>query len=308
MILAQQLELQQPGADTWCQRWKHREPTWKRTRDGGFDPEVHRVVRIPEAPAKRFVVAHHYSASWPVVRLAYGLQRVDQPPGPGEPEGGRLVGVLALGVPMNTAVLNVFPDLTPLKESLELSRMCLLDSVASNGESWACAKAFQDAATRGIRGVIAHADPVPRVRNTASGPVQVMPGHIGHIYGHGQGFAYLGRTRARRLVVLPDATVLNDRAAAKLRRDETGHAAVERRLVALGATARRAEEDGARWLSRALEEVGATTLRHGGCHKYARTIGPHRTRLRLAGPTYPAPRYGAAPLPPFTERNEGTIR
>ncbi|WP_051853036.1 Mom family adenine methylcarbamoylation protein [Streptomyces aureocirculatus] len=291
-ILAEQLELQQPGADVWCQRWNHRLPTWRRLRDGGFDPEAHRVVRIPEAPAKRFTVAHHYSASWPVVRLAYGIQRVDQPPGPGEPEGGRLVGVLALGVPMNTAVLNVFPDLVPLQESLELSRMCLLDSVASNGESWACARAFRDASTRGIRGIVAHADPVPRVRTTADGPSHVMPGHIGHVYGHGQGFAYLGRTRARRLVVLPDGSVLHDRAAAKVRRDETGHAAVERRLIALGATARRAEEDGTRWLARALEEVGAAALDHGGCHKYARTIGPHRTRLRLAGPAFPAPRHG----------------
>ncbi|MBL1115439.1 hypothetical protein JK364_24005 [Streptomyces sp. 110] len=307
-LLAEQLELQQPGSNAWCQRWNHRLPTWRRTRDGGFDPEAHRVVRIPEAPAKRFTVAHHYSASWPVVRLAYGLQRVDQPPGPDEPEGGRLVGVLALGVPMNTAVLNVFPDLTPLKESLELSRMCLLDSVASNGESWACARAFQDAATKGIRGIVAHADPVPRVRITADGPSYVMPGHIGHVYGHGQGFAYLGRTRARRLVVLPDATVLNDRAAAKVRRDETGHAAVERRLIALGATARRAEEDGTRWLARALDEVGTAALHHGGCHKYARTIGPHRTRLRLAGPTLPAPRHGSLHPHRLPQRNEGTTR
>lgn len=285
-ILAEQLELQQPGADALCQRWNRRLPTWRRTRDGGFDPEAHRVVRIPEAPAKRFTVAHHYSASWPVVRLAYGLQRIDQPPGPGEPDGGRLVGVLALGVPMNTAVLNVFPDLVPLKESLELSRMCLLDSVVSNGESWACARAFRDAATKGIRGIVAHADPVPRIRITTDG--------------HGHGFAYLGRTRARRLVVLPDATVLNDRAAAKVRRDETGHAAVERRLIARGATARRTEEDGTRWLARALEEVGAAAMYHGGCHKYARTIGPHRTRLLLAVPALPAPRHRPPSPSPFT--------
>ncbi|MFD4576723.1 hypothetical protein ACFWNK_30700 [Streptomyces sp. NPDC058417] len=108
-ILAEQLELQQPGAEVWCRRWNHRLPTWRRTRDGGFDPEVHRVVRIPDAPAKRITVAHPHSAGWPVVRLACGLQCIDQPPGPGEPEGCRLVGVLALEVPMNTPVLNVFP-------------------------------------------------------------------------------------------------------------------------------------------------------------------------------------------------------
>lgn len=116
------------------------------------------------------------------------------------------------------------------------------------------------------------------------GPSYVLPGHVSHVYGHGQGFAYLRRTRARRLVVLPDATVLNSgvRTAAKARQDETGHAAVERRPIA-------PEEDGAHWLARALEEAGAATLHHDGCRKYARTIGPHRTRLRLAGPALNAP-------------------
>lgn len=294
MNQSEQLELLEPGADRWCQRWENRLPTWKRTRDGGFDPALHRVVQIAEPAAKRFTVAHHYSASWPVVRFAYGLQRLDEAPGPGEPDGGRLVGVIALGIPMNVAVLqNALPDLTPIRQSLELSRMVLLDSVESNGESWACSRALALAAARGIQGVVAHADPVPRVRITPDGPIQVSPGHVGHVYGAGQGFAYLGLTRPRRLVVLPDATVLTDRAAGKVRRDEPGHAGVERRLTALGAPARGAGEDGASWLAHALEQVGATTMAHGGCHRYARTIGRSRVRTRLGGTVYPAPRRAA---------------
>lgn len=49
--LAEQLEMQQPGADTWCQRWNYRLPTSRRTLDRGFDPEVHCVVRTSQAPA-----------------------------------------------------------------------------------------------------------------------------------------------------------------------------------------------------------------------------------------------------------------
>ncbi|MEV6956092.1 hypothetical protein [Streptomyces sp. NPDC051183] len=289
----EQLELLEPGADRWCQRWENRMPTWKRTRDGGFDSAVHRVIQIAEPAAKRFTITHHYSGSWPVIRFAYGLQRIDQAPGPGEPDGGRLVGVLALGVPMNTAVLrNAFPDVEPIRRSLELSRMVLLDSVESNGESWACARMMSLAAARGIQGIIAHADPVPRLRQTPDGPVQVSPGHIGHVYGAGQGFAYLGRTRARRQLVLPDATVLTDRAAGKIHRDEAGHAAVERRIAAFGAPARKPGEDGARWLAAALEQIGATAVAHGGCHRYARTIG--RSRTRIGGTAHPAPRRSAS--------------
>ncbi|MFE7135807.1 hypothetical protein ACFVIM_33650 [Streptomyces sp. NPDC057638] len=287
----EQLSLLEPGYDGWCQRWERRIPTWRRTRDGGFDPSLHRLRLIPEAPAKRFTVEHHYTASWPVVRFAYGLQRVDQSPRPGDPDGGRLVGVIALGVPMNPAVLSgVFPDLVPVRQSLELNRMVLLDSVESNGESWACSRALAHAAAQGIEGIVAHADPVARVRHTASGPLLVSPGHIGHVYGHGQGFDYLGRTRPRRLTVLPDGTVLNDRTASKIRRGEGGRAAAERRLAALGAEPRRPDEAGAAWLPRALDQIGATTLHHGGCHRYARSIGPGRSRVRLAPTVLPRPR------------------
>lgn len=289
MSAAVQQEIDLPHDTQWCQRWRERTPTWRPTSEGGFDPSAYRVVQVAEAPAKRFVIKHHYSASWPAVRLAYALQRVDQPPGPGEPDGGRLVGVVALGIPMNSAVLDVFPGLQHFRESLELSRLVLLDECESNAESWTCARVFTAAAKIGVRGIVAHADPVGRTRMTPDGPVLISPGHIGHVYGHAQGFAYLGRTRARRLTVLPDATVLSDRAASKLRRNERGYKGVETRLRALGAPARRADEPGAAYLSRALEAIGATTIHHGGNHRYARTIGPGRTRIQLTGTRYPAP-------------------
>jgi hypothetical protein len=161
MNVPEQQALELPGAADWCQRWRRRRPTWLRTSEGGFDPAVHRVIQIPEAPSRRFVENHHYSGSWPAVRFAFGLQRLDELPAPGDPAGGRLLGVLSLGIPMNGAVLDVFEDTRRYSETLELNRLVLLDRAESNAESWFCAKSFALAAQRGIRGVVAHSDPQP---------------------------------------------------------------------------------------------------------------------------------------------------
>lgn len=281
-----------PDATDLCQRWRDRVPTWRRTSEGGFAPDLHRVIAIPEGPARRFVERHHYSGTWPAVRFAYGLQRIDEPAGPDEPAGGRLLGVLSLGIPMNGAVLDIFEGTRRYAETLELNRLVLLDRAESNAESWFCSKAFKAAALQGIRGVVAHSDPQPRTRQTPDGPELISPGHIGHVY-VAQDFLYLGRTRPRRLTVLPDATVLSERAAAKIRRDEVGHKGAARRLTNLGAPPRQDGEAGAHWLARALEEIGATTLHHPGNHRFARSIG--RRRTRLLGTAYPAPRASPSP-------------
>ncbi|MGV9268136.1 Mom family adenine methylcarbamoylation protein [Kitasatospora sp. NPDC003701] len=283
----EQLDLLEP---VWCQRWSNRRPGWRRTSKGGFDPTLYRCVALEAGPARRFVERHHYSGSWPAVRMAFGMQLLTAAPGAGEPDGGRLVGVLALGVPMARAVLTrVFPSLEPYRESVELSRLVLLDEVPSNGESWMCAASFALAAGRGVRGVVAYSDPHPRFRVTLQGREVVTPGHVGHVYA-AQDFAYLGRSRARRLVVLPDGTVLTDRAAMKVRRDESGHHGVERRLRVLGARPREAGEPGGRWLEEALEAIGAGRLDHGGNHLYARSIGARRTSVTVAPTAYPAPK------------------
>ncbi|WP_331727419.1 hypothetical protein OG871_40395 (plasmid) [Kitasatospora sp. NBC_00374] len=182
----------------------------------------------------------------------------------------------------------------PYRESVELSRLVLLDEVPSNGESWLCAASFALAARRGVRGVVAYSDPHPRTRATPQGLEVVTPGHVGHVY-QAQDFAYLGRSRPRRLVLLPDGTVLTDRAAMKVRRDESGHQGVERRLQAFGARPRREGEPGGRWLEEALETVGAGRLDHGGNHLYARSIGRHRTHITLAPMSYPPPRRWQGP-------------
>ncbi|MGW1328207.1 Mom family adenine methylcarbamoylation protein [Streptomyces antibioticus] len=153
--------------------------------------------------ARAFVLIHHYSRSWPPVRFAYGLIDTAAPP------ADRLVGVLTLGIPTQAAVLtSVFSRLTPYEESLELNRLVLLDDVPANAETWAQARAFRLAAARGIRGIVAHSDPEPRTRLTAHGPETVFPGHYGTIY-QAKGMHYLGKTRPRRVILLPDGPVLH---------------------------------------------------------------------------------------------------
>jgi hypothetical protein len=82
-------------------------------------------------------------------------------------------------------------------------------------------------------------------------------GHLGVIY-QAANFAYSGRGTARSLGLLPDGSVLSDRAAAKVRSTDQGHRYVERPLVGHGATPRRPDEPGTTWLAGALRaQTGA---------------------------------------------------
>lgn len=238
-----------------CQRWRGGHVRWRRRDRGAIEPNRYQVVAIGAAAARLFVLEHHYSHSLPAARLQYGL--VDRP-------ADQLVGVAVLSVPVQASVLTgVFPGLKPYVESLELGRFCLLDEVPANGETYFLARASRLAAREGVRGVVSFSDPLPR--HTAAGEV-VLPGHWGTIYQAG-GAAYLGRGTARTITVLPDATVLNSRSASKVRVQERGHRHVENRLVRLGAPAPAGEP--ATWLRSALEAVGAVSVRHRGCHRYA---------------------------------------
>lgn len=263
------------------QRWRDTTPRWRPAGEDGFDPDRYEVREIPEDAAARFVRAHHYSASWPSTRLHFGLH-----------DGARLVGVVALGVPMSVKVLtNPFPSLVPYTESLEQSRLVLLDEVPANGESWFCAEAFRVAARDGVRGVVAFSDPMPRWRRDGA---LIKPGHVGIVY-QALNFTYCGRGTRRSLVVLPDASVLTARAIAKVTARERGHAGVVSRLVALGATPPCPGGDLAVWLRVALDEVRARRVHHPGNHRYVIRLGrtrAERTRtvigLQAAGP-YPKP-------------------
>ncbi|MEQ7008388.1 hypothetical protein ABN028_19625 [Actinopolymorpha sp. B17G11] len=264
------------------QRWRDGRHGWRPASEGGFNPDRYTVSEIGEPTAAAFVRRHHYSTSWPSARLRYGLH-----------DGPRLVGAIVLGVPMSKAVLtNPFPTLEPYVESLELSRLVLLDEVPANAESWFCASAFRLAADRGVRGVVAFSDPEPRWRRApGKAPEQIKPGHVGIVY-QALNFSYLGRATRRSLVVLPDATTVPARALAKVTGGERGRDGVIRGLVARGAAEPRDGEDPAAWLRTALRTVGAIRQQHPGNHRYAIRTGrtrAERTRVAIgmASHTYP---------------------
>lgn len=266
--LVMQLSLLDPSSG-WSQRWQARRPSWRHTSEGGFDPARYRVVSIDEGPAKAFVTSHHYLRSYPAAKLRYGLVDAD-----------RLVGVAVLGIPPQRAVLsNVFPDLEPYTESLDLSRLVLLDEVPANAETWFIARVFRHAAGLGVRGVVAFADPMPRMTDAGL----VVPGHIGTVYQAGNA-RYCGRSTPRLLRMLPDGTVLSDRALSKVRGQERGHAYVERTLRSFGAPGPRVGESGAAWLERALPAVDLRGVRHGGNHRYVFAVGSRaqRRHVRIA--------------------------
>jgi hypothetical protein len=273
-----------------CQRWgPGRVQSWRRPADGGFDAARYGVAALDEAAAKAFVTGRHYSGSYPAARLRYGLYDLAS----GTPE---LAGAAVLSVPASRAVLtSVFPDLEPYAESLELGRFVLDDSVAANGESWFLAEVRRLAALAGVRGAVSFSDQVPRT--TAAGQV-VKPGHLGGIYQASNAF-YTGLGTPRTLTLLPGGTVFSARAASKIRQQDRGHEYAERQLIAAGARPPRAGEQPAEWLAAALDGIGATRIRHPGCHRYAFTLGTTRrarAAVRVAPAVLPYPKPGPACL------------
>jgi hypothetical protein len=123
---------------------------------GGFDSQRYLVEPIPELVAKMVVaIEQHYSGSFLASAQRWGLREVFD---------GRLVGVAVLGIPMSNLVLsNVFPGLEPSVSALELSRFVLVDLVPANGETFFLGRLYAGAAAMGVRGVVAFADPGPRV-------------------------------------------------------------------------------------------------------------------------------------------------
>lgn len=280
---------------TTTQRWRHHSHRWVPT-NGRFEPNRYVVKPLDEPAAAHFVRSHHYSSNWPAARLRYGLVDLASKRAPEV-----LVGVVVLGIPMSKAVLTrPFPQLEPYSESLELSRLVLLDEVPGNAESWFCAEVFRQAAQLGVQGVVAFSDPEPRWRRTPTGHEQIKPGHCGIVY-QALNFDYLGRGTRRSLVLLPDATVLSARAIAKVTGGECGSRGVINRLLELGAIPPAADEHPAVWLRKALCELGAIRKAHKGNHRYAIRIGRtrgERTRVLIGLPAGPYPK----PVPTIEDR------
>jgi hypothetical protein len=180
-------------------------------------------------------------------------------------------------------------DLWSARERLgriELSRFVLDDAYPSNSESW-FSRCLDELLTVAVRGVVLFADPVPR--RAADGRLIALatwdPSTRPPTRRAAGGHAADADGAAGR-------SVLNDRAAQKVRRQEQDHecvcVCVEQRLTALGAHVRR--RAGIRRLRQALEEVGARRLRHAGAHRYVFRLGRNRRereQVVLSLPTIP---------------------
>jgi hypothetical protein len=232
-------------------RWRGRREMWVRPPEY-FRPEGWVVDVIPERIARPFVLREHYSGSYVAARLALGLF------GP----GAVLRGVAVLSVPMNQRVIPSYTGMAP-GEGVELGRFVCTPEVAFNGESWflsRCWPLIREALPE-VRAVISYADPMER--RTAGG-LLCKPAHRGTIY-QAVNAIHAGRSRKRKLLLLPDGRVLVERAICKVTGGERGGAAVTRMLESM-AGPRRVGEAPEDWVRRATEHLPRLT--HPGNYAY----------------------------------------
>src|SRR3546814_21001309 len=86
--------------------------------------------------AKPFVVANHYSGSFPASRCSVGLFRN------GRAGTSRLVGIATFSVPMNNEAIVTHTGLTHFNSSAERGRLVLSDDVEGNGETFLLSRAL----------------------------------------------------------------------------------------------------------------------------------------------------------------------
>lgn len=242
------------------QRWRSGRASY-RPKGEPIDPSHYEVSEMDEAPAKAFVIANHYSSSYPAARVRVGLYR-----------SGELVGVAVFSQPPAQAVLDILPN--GRAEGVELGRLVLLDDVPANGESWFLARAFAILRTRAgqrFTSVLSHADPLQR--RAADGTI-VMPGHVGTIYQALNG-VFTGRARKRTLWLLPSGRVYSERSITKVRAQDRGWRYATEQLREAGAGP--VGSDPAAWLAEWLPRIG-TKVRHPGCHRYVWAIDKRMTR------------------------------
>ncbi len=247
-----------------CQRWtlgrEHRRPAGETIRSAAYDVAPIAIA----AEASGFVKLHHYAATSSSTAHRFGLYL-----------RGELAGVALFGPPASTnAHRAVFPGLA-YAEAVTLGRLVLLDAVPGNGESWFVGRCFALLRARGVVAVESCSDPWPR---TSSSGAVVFRGHLGIVY--------------PTLRLLPDGTVLSNRAAGKLVRGERGRGHPVAQLEAWGAPPLRAGEDALAWL-RCWRERLTRPMRHRGNHRYLWCLDRRRRREVLRAPRLPYPKWSA---------------
>lgn len=270
-----------------CQRWTERRAS-RRPAGEPIRTSAYEVASMDAGEAKAFVERHHYAGTASPPAHPYGLYR-----------GGNLVGVALFGpLPSMNAHSAVFPTVSTT-EAVTLGRFVLLEDVPGNGESWFASRCFDLLAAEGIAAVESCADPEPR--STADGKL-VHRGHLGIIYQATNG-RYVGRTNPSTLRLLPDGTVLSNRASGKIVRGEQGRGYASAQLERWGAAPLQPHEDPVAWL-RHWRALLTRPMRHRGNHRYLWCLDRRRRRDVLAAAALPYPKFRApeqATLPFFAE-------
>lgn len=233
------------------QRWRSGRDIYRPAGEP-IDPTAFDVAPIADdTTARAFVLAHHYSGSYPAARWRFGLYR-----------RGELAGVAVFSHPTNDKVLTgTFAGVRAV-DAVELGRFVLTDDVPANGETWFLARCLRALRAEGLAGVVSFSDPS---RRTSWSGATVFGGHVGTIYQAGNG-RYLGRGTPRTLRLLPDGRVLNARTISKIRARERGWRYAAGQLVAAGAPQPGA--DPRAWLREWVPRL-TRPLRHRGNHRYA---------------------------------------
>lgn len=258
------------------QRWRDRRDSYRPAGET-INPAHYEVAPVGREAAKAFVVAHHYSGSFPVAWRCDGLIRC-----------GQLVGVAVYSEPMQVAVLDRLP--CPREAATELGRFVLLQEEKANAESYFLARSFELRRRDGLEGIVSFADPLPRA-NAAGGAV--FGGHIGTIY-QATNAVYVGRNRVHTIRLLPDGRVISDRALAKIRKFERNWESAAVLLEQFGAAPLTTRDDPRAWLRTWLPRL-TRTARHPGKHVYL--FGLDRAVKRALPKSQPYPKLISAPPP-----------
>jgi len=192
------------------QRWRNGRERYRPARETIATREYEITETQSDQLIGEFLAKHHYLRSTPPARFRFCLHRA-----------GQLVGAAVFSHPTNDLSITGTFGCAAI-ETVELSRLVLLDEVPANGESYFVGACLRRLRALGLAGVISFADPV--LRSTADGRL-VKPGNVGTFY-QALNACLVGRSTARTLRLLPDGSVLADRTIQKLRKGEPGTRAI----------------------------------------------------------------------------------
>ncbi len=243
----------------YSQRWFEGRTSFRLSREP-IDPTRYGVEQFERpAPARDFVMRHHYSRSFSPCITNFGLFRKDSPS-----SAARLVGVATFAQASNIDAVTKWSGLD-YSAGAELTRFILLDEEPGNAESWFLSRAIrmfkEYRPSKQI--LLSYSDPVPR--RAIDGRL-VLPGHCGGIY-QSCNASYLGRSAPRQQWLAADGRAIAARLITKLRNGETGRAYAEKALSEASGLNRYEFETPTSFIDRALSNLRCH--RHPGNHLYA---------------------------------------